>query len=182
MRWSIIIFWAKVISWGWSWLFFLSGWRGGQGNQSKFPINVDSLVLHSNWANMWIFQTLKPNLNFPPVKLVRKFCSSSIRWRAWMQKRAGSRQIQLIRPGEKHLEYMTKRLGAVRGREIHKITIIPISSVVNISASSAPGWSHKRKAALRASNIFQLECATDNHHLNANLFSAIMNLPGLICF
>ena len=99
-----------------------------------------------------------------------------------MQKRAGSRQIQLIRPGEKHLEYMTKRLGAVRGREIHKITIIPISSVVNISASSAPGWSHKRKAALRASNIFQLECATDNHHLDANLFSSIKNLPNLIWF
>ena len=66
MRWSKIIFWAKVISWGWSWLFFfLSGWRGGQGNQSKFPINVDSLILHSSWANSWIFQTLKPNLNFP---------------------------------------------------------------------------------------------------------------------
>ena len=99
-----------------------------------------------------------------------------------MLKRAGSRQIQLIRPGEKHLEYMTKRLGAVRGREVHKTTIIPISSVVNISASSAPGWSHKRKAALRASEIFQLECATDNHHLNANLFSSIINLPCLIWF
>ena len=90
-----------------------------------------------------------------------------------MQKRAGSRQIQLIRPGEKHLEYMTKRLGAVRGREIQKITIIPISSVVNIYASSAPGWSHKRKAGLRASEIFQWKCATDNQHLRGHLLRSI---------
>ena len=47
----------------------------------------------------------------------------------------------------------SKILGAVWRIEIHKITITRISFVVNTSASSAPGWSHKRKAALRASEL-----------------------------
>ena len=52
----------------------------------------------------------------------------------------------------------SKILGAVWRIEIHKITITRILFVVNPSASSAPAWSHKRKAALRASELLLEMC------------------------